>query len=142
MPRKTDLPVKDDTPTSLTKPLTSLPPASVAFIHNYLDEYSLDPYEFRLYAHVVRRTGGKPEGVCFASLKKIAQTCKMSTRKAQQAMQVLIKANLVSQNKRGGRTDEYRVKPASEWAPRQQLDEIREEVRSKKEKTELPDDDF
>jgi predicted metal-binding transcription factor (methanogenesis marker protein 9) len=100
-------------------------PASVAFVHNFLDEYGLDPYEFRLYAHIIRRTGGKTEGVCFASLNKIAKICKMSPRKAQQAMKVLIKANLVTQNKRIGRTDEYRVMPASDWVSSEDLEGIR-----------------
>jgi predicted MarR family transcription regulator len=103
-------------------------PSSVAFVHNFLDEYGLDPYEFRLYAHIVRRTGGKPEGVCFASLRKTAEICKMSTRKAQQAIKVLIKANFVTQTKRTGRTDEYRVTPVSEWVPKEDLDEIRKAI--------------
>ncbi|MBD2415758.1 hypothetical protein FACHB389_25930 [Nostoc calcicola FACHB-389] len=103
-------------------------PSSVAFVHNLLDEYGLDPYEFRLYAHIVRRTGGKPEGVCFASLRKTAEICKMSMRKAQQAIKVLIKANLVTQTKRTGRTDEYRVTPVSDWIPPEKLEEIRKAV--------------
>lgn len=104
------------------------PPSSVAFIHNFLDEYGLDPYEFRLYAHIVRRTGGKPEGVCFASLRKTAEICKMSMRKAQQAMKVLIKANLVTQTKRTGRTDEYRVTSVNNWASKDELDKIRKDA--------------
>ncbi|MEA5574643.1 helix-turn-helix domain-containing protein [Calothrix sp. UHCC 0171] len=103
-------------------------PSSVAFVHNFLDEYGLDPYEFRLYAHIVRRTGGKPQGVCFASLRKTAEICKMSTRKAQQAIKVLINAHFVTQTKRTGRTDEYRVTPVSEWVPKEELDEIRKAI--------------
>ncbi|ABA19923.1 hypothetical protein Ava_0297 [Trichormus variabilis ATCC 29413] len=103
-------------------------PSSVAYIHNFLDEYGLDPYEFRLYTHIIRRTGGKPEGVCFASLRKTAEICKMSMRKAQQALKVLMKANLVIQRKRNGRTDEYRITPVSEWVAGEKLDEIRQEI--------------
>jgi predicted metal-binding transcription factor (methanogenesis marker protein 9) len=105
-----------------------MPPISVAFIHNYLDEFGLDPYEFRLYAHVVRRTGGKPEGVCFASLTKIGKLCKMSPRKAQQAMKVLLKANLVTQSKRKGRTDEYHVTLSRDWIDSSELEKIRKEI--------------
>ena len=104
-------------------------PSSVAFIHNVLDEHGLDSYEFRLYAHIVRRTGGKPEGVCFASLRKTAEICKMSMRKAQDAIKVLIKANLITQTKRRGRTDEYRVTPVSNWVSKDQLDEIRKTIK-------------
>ncbi|MBU7584161.1 MAG: helix-turn-helix domain-containing protein [Nostoc sp. TH1S01] len=100
-------------------------PSSIAYIHNLLDEYGLDPYEFRLYAHIVRRTGGKPDGVCFASLRKTAEICKMSMRKAQQAMKVLINANLVTQKKRTGRTDEYKVTPIHTWVAKEELDNIR-----------------
>ncbi|MEH2024222.1 helix-turn-helix domain-containing protein [Nostoc sp.] len=110
-------------------------PSSVAFVHNFLDEYGLDPYEFRLYAHIVRRTGGKPEGVCFASLRKTAEICKMSTRKAQQGIKVLIKANFVTQTKRTGRTDEYRVTPVSDWVPKEELDEIRKAIAGNSTKT-------
>jgi len=107
-------------------------PSSVAFIHNVLDEYGLDPYEFRLYAHIVRRTGGKTQGVCFASLRKTAEICKMSMRKAQQAIKVLIQANLITQTKRTGRTDEYRVTPVSDWVSNDQLDKIRKTIKTTK----------
>ncbi|MEH1927564.1 MAG: helix-turn-helix domain-containing protein [Nostoc sp.] len=113
-----------------SSPIANSYPSSVAFIHNVLDEYGLDSYEFRLYAHIVRRTGGKPEGVCFASLRKTAEICKMSMRKAQQAIKVLIKANLVTQTKRTGRTDEYRVTPVSDWVSKDQLDQIRKTIKT------------
>jgi DNA-binding transcriptional regulator GbsR (MarR family) len=110
---------------------TSTPaPSSVAFVHNFLDEYGLDPYEFRVYAHMVRRTGGKTDGVCFASLTKTAKFCQMSVRKAQQSLKVLLLANLLTQNKRKGRTDEYKVTPASQWVPSEKLVEIRKSVAS------------
>ncbi|MBC6430002.1 helix-turn-helix domain-containing protein [Nostoc sp.] len=115
-----------------SSPIANSYPSSVAFIHNVLDEYGLDSYEFRLYAHIVRRTGGKPEGVCFASLRKTAEICKMSMRKAQQAIKVLIKANLVTQTKRTGRTDEYRVTPVSDWVSKDQLDQIRKTIKTAK----------
>lgn len=108
------------------------PPESVAYIHAFLDEYGLDPYEFRLYAHMVRRTGGKPEGVFFASLTKSALICDMSVRKAQQALKVLIKANLIKQTKRHGRTDEYRVTPTKEWVSKDELAKIRTDATSRK----------
>lgn len=108
------------------------PPESVAYIHGFLDEYGLDPYEFRLYAHIVRRTGGKPEGVFFASLTKSGGICDMSVRKAQQALKVLLKANLIKQTKRQGRTDEYRVTPTKEWVSREELAKIRASATSPK----------
>jgi len=113
----------------VTKEISSAPD-SVAFVHNFLDEYGLDPYEFRVYAHMVRRTGGKPDGVCFASLTKTATICQMSVRKAQQSLKVLLLANLLTQNKRKGRTDEYKVTSASQWVPAAELEGIRKTVAS------------
>jgi predicted transcriptional regulator len=101
------------------------PPSSVAFVHNYLDEYGLDPYEFRIYAHIVRRTGGKPDGICFASLSRIAEICKMSPRRAQQSIQVLMAANMIERTKRPGRTDEYKVTPTMQWVSIQELQNLR-----------------
>jgi DNA-binding transcriptional regulator GbsR (MarR family) len=110
------------------------PPASIAYIHNFLDEYGLDPYEFRLYAHIVRRTGGKPEGICFSTIATIAEICKISSRKIQQAMKVLKEAKFIKQDKRRGRTDEYRVLPASEWVSREELIEIRQRLKDSPQK--------
>lgn len=110
------------------------PPASIAYIHNFLDEYGLDPYEFRLYAHIVRRTGGKPGGVCFSTIANIATICKISSRKAQQAIKVLKEANFIKQTKRPGRTDEYRVVPASEWVSREELVEVRRRLKDSPQK--------
>lgn len=56
----------------------------------------------------------------------------MSVRKAQQALKVLLKANLIKQTKRQGRTDEYRVTPTKEWASREELIKIRASATSPK----------
>jgi DNA-binding transcriptional ArsR family regulator len=53
---------------------------------------------------------------------------KMSPRKAQQAMKVLLKANLVTQTKRIGRTDEYRVRLVTDWVASEELKAIRMEL--------------
>lgn len=109
-------------------------PSSIAFVHALLDEYGLDPYEFRLYAHIIRRTGGKTRGICFAKLSTISGICKISTRKTQQIIKILMSANFITQTKRPGRTDEYRVRPASEWVPKKELVEIRERLKRNQQK--------
>lgn len=119
------------------------PPSSVAFIHRFMDEYGLDPYEFRIYTHMVRRTGGKLQGVCFSSISTISDICKISSRKTQQTIRVLINARFITQNKRLGRTDEYRVRPASEWVSREELVEIRRRLKDPQQKEiepQSPDD--
>lgn len=108
--------------------------SSIAFIHALLDEYGLDPYEFRIYAHIVRRTGGKTRGICFAKLSTISDICKISTRKTQQIIKILMSANFITQTKRPGRTDEYRVRPVSEWVPKNELVEIRQRLKGNQQK--------
>jgi len=105
-------------------------PLSVAFIHGFLDEYGLDPYEFRLYAHMVRRTGGKPQGICFASIGTISKICKVSSRKTQQIIKILVGAKFIVQTKRPGRTDEYRVRPATDWILPQDLEVLRQDLKN------------
>ena len=104
-----------------------LPP--LPMVHSDLDEYGLDPYEFRLYAHVVRRTGGKLDGQCFAKLKKIAESCHMSVRKAQYAFQVLCDAGFLEKEPRIGKTDVYRLLPKSCWKPKSEINFIRQRAK-------------
>ncbi|WP_293342354.1 helix-turn-helix domain-containing protein [Microcoleus sp. CAWBG58] len=101
-------------------------------VHSDLDEYGLDPYEFRLYAHVVRRTGGKLNGQCFAKLKKTAEICYMSVRKAQYALKTLCDAGLILKEQRRGRTDVYRLAPKSNWKPKEELKQIRQKAKESK----------
>jgi hypothetical protein len=119
-------------------------PVSVAFVHDFLDSYGLDPYEFRIYCHIVRRTGGKPEKQCFSSLSKIAETCEMSQRKTQQVVKFLVAARMIIKEAKKHpkyKTDIYHVTLASEWVPKLQLNELRvNKLRSRVEKQVLGED--
>ena len=111
-------------------------PNSVAFIHDFLDAYGLDPYEFRVYSHVVRRTGGKPEKECFASLATMADICKISERKIQQVLKFLVAVGMITKEKNSRRkTDVYRVTHSSNWVPKTQLDKLRRSKQSKNKKS-------
>ncbi|MEA5595643.1 helix-turn-helix domain-containing protein [Rivularia sp. UHCC 0363] len=125
---KTTTMIKEDIPKAVTRP------DSVMFVHNVLDEYGLDPYEFRIYAHAVRRTGGKLNGEYFASLTKTAEICQMSVRKAQYALKFLCEAGFLTQEKRKGRTDVYRMTHSKNWVNPEGLDAIREKVTGVKRK--------
>ena len=120
--------------TKETIPKAVTRPDSVMFVHNVLDEYGLDPYEFRIYAHAVRRTGGKLNGEYFASLTKTAEICQMSIRKAQYALKFLCEAGFLSQEKRKGRTDVYRMTHSRDWVKPEDLEAIREKVTGVKRK--------
>lgn len=79
------------------------------FVHADLDLYGLNPYEFRLYAHIARRRK------CFSSLETMAKICKMSVRKAQYALKTLEKSGLVQKTVRKGKTDIYELTPRNCW---------------------------
>jgi predicted MarR family transcription regulator len=102
------------------------------FVRDTLDEYGLDPYEFRLYGHITRRTGGKPEGVCFASVSKMAAVCHMSVRRVQYALRFLCEAGLIIREDRSGRTNAYKITSRENWAESTQLEEIRKQVKTSK----------
>jgi hypothetical protein len=113
------------------QPTDFVRPESVMFVHQFLDEYELDPFEFRVYAHVVRRTsrtGGKTQGEFFASLSKTAEICQISVRKVQQALKFLYEAGFLDQDKREGRTDVYKLTSTKDWVSKEDLAEIRERV--------------
>jgi hypothetical protein len=103
-------------------------PVSVMFLHQFLDEYELDPYEFRVYAHVVRRTGGKTQGEFFASLNKTSEICQISVRKLQYALKFLYEAGFLEQDKRRGRTDIYTLTPTKDWVKKEDIVAIRARV--------------
>ena len=120
--------------TEESTPKANTRPDSVMFVHNVLDEYGLDPYEFRIYAHAIRRTGGKLNGEYFASLTKTAEICQMSVRKAQYALKFLCEAGFLTQEKRKGRTDVYRMTHSRDWVKPEELEEIRDKVTGVKRK--------
>lgn len=124
--------VEETIDTDVAEPRSPLP-----LVHSDLDEYGLDPYEFRIYAHIVRRTSGKLDGECFAKLQKIAETCQMSVRKAQYALKTLCDAGLIIKLPRKGRTDVYKLAPKTNWEPKERLEEIRRKAKQSK-----PDEDL
>lgn len=105
----------------------------IIFVHSKLDEYGLDPYEFRLYAHIARR------GTCFASLQKTAGICGISIRRMQYAFKVLCEANMISKTSRGGRTSVYKLTAPSEWKDKKELAVIRERLKKGKPGAVAPD---
>jgi hypothetical protein len=62
-------------------------------IPNIVDDGNLDPYSFRLYAHL-RRVAGEA-GECWQSTETLAEACKMSTGKVSECKGILKEAGLV-----------------------------------------------
>jgi hypothetical protein len=88
------------------------------FIHSELDDYGLDPYQFRIYARIARRAGRQG---AYESIKNMAQGCCMSEGKAKSSLRFLIEQGLVSRESREGYTSIYRLNPKSKWLPKKQL---------------------
>jgi DNA-binding MarR family transcriptional regulator len=102
----------------------------VMFVISQLDDYGLDPYEFRVYGHITRRTGGRIDGQAFASIKKMAEMCKMSPRKLQYALKVLCAAGLLAKEEDSHRrTNIYKLTRQKDWVHKEQLENIREKVK-------------
>jgi hypothetical protein len=88
------------------------------FIHSELDDYGLDPYQFRVYARIARRAGRLG---AYESIKNMAEGCCMSEGKAKSSLRFLIEQGLVSRESREGYTSIYRLNPKNKWLPKKQL---------------------
>lgn len=92
------------------------------FISQAIDTYGLNPYEFRVLAHVARRAGNK--GVCNASQETISNACGIGKRNVMEALKTLCSVGILSKT-RTGRSNHYKLQKSSEWANPSKLQEIR-----------------
>ena len=86
-----------------------------AFIPSFLDEFGLDPFEFRLYSHIARRAGNG--GKCWEKIDGIAVVCRMERKTAYRAFQFLEDHKLISVERRLGKTSIITLNHQSEWIP-------------------------
>lgn len=97
-------------------------------VHSYLDLYGLDPYEFRLLAHIARRSS---KYKCSSKLEKIAVICKMSVRKAQDSLKKLDELGLVTKIARKRKTSLCDViHDTTKWKYPEYTAELEEERKS------------
>jgi len=100
-------------------------------LNSKLDDFALDPYEFRVYGHVARRAG--KSGECFSRVEDMASVCKMSTRKVRYSLRFLCEAGLLLEQKKPNRkTVTYKLAPMESWAENQDLEAIRSQVKNSK----------
>jgi hypothetical protein len=92
------------------------------FVRSELDDYGLDPYEFRIYARIVRRAGRSD---AWESIPNMAKACMMSESRARRAIQVLEAARLIESIERSGYSALRRLTPKSVWVHPDQLSAIR-----------------
>lgn len=84
------------------------------FIHSELDDFGLNPFEFRAYAHLARRIG-KRGGEYWESLKEGAAVCHMDVKTYRAALSSLEAHGLISREDRLGQTSIYRLAPKGAW---------------------------
>jgi predicted transcriptional regulator len=92
------------------------------FISNAIDTYGLDPYEFRVLAHVARRAG---QGTCNASQETIANSCGINKRRVMASLQTLCTLKILKKVKSTGRSNHYKLQPSSQWERPTKLQEIK-----------------
>jgi RIO-like serine/threonine protein kinase len=83
------------------------------FISKAVDDYGLDPYEFRVFAHVARRANGS-DGYCNASQDKMADICGINKRKVADSLKTLCELNILKK-KTTGRTNTYTLQKSTDW---------------------------
>ncbi len=92
------------------------------FVKREIDDYGLDPYEFRIYARITRRAGN---GEAWESLANMASACCMSLGRARRALHLLKLAKLVESIERPGYSTLYRLTPQHQWVESDRLQELR-----------------
>jgi hypothetical protein len=92
------------------------------FVRREIDDYGLDPYEFRIYARITRRAGN---GEAWESLANMASACCMSLGRARKALSLLKLAKLVESIERPGYSTLYRLTPQHKWVECERLQELR-----------------
>lgn len=89
-----------------------------AFIPSFLDDFGLNPYEFRVYCRLARRAGAG--GQCWESINNIADKCKMNRKTVMQAIAKLLKYCFIRQTKRPGKSDLYQLTHHRHWIKTQE----------------------
>lgn len=92
------------------------------FIPSFLDDYGLDPHEFRVYSHIARRAGG---GICFEGLKSIARCCLMDIKTVRQKIAVLVDMGMLRFKEQAGRPHNFTLTKHKDWKHPDFLPEIR-----------------
>lgn len=106
------------------------------FIDSKLDDYGLDPYEFRLYVRIARTAS---LGKAWESEENMAIACQMSIAKVKMSLQTLIARNLIHLESRAGVTTSYRLTPSTSWLPPIQVGQKTEEAEVDTEELRLSD---
>jgi hypothetical protein len=89
---------------------------TVVFYDVELDDAGLNPYQFRVYNRIARRSGGGDHN-CTESLAKMASDCQMSRPTLIRAIAELIRRRMIRRISRLGDTSYYALTDKSKWIP-------------------------
>lgn len=94
-----------------------------AFMPSTLDDYLLDPYEFRIYMRITRRAGVNG---CYESVNNMAKACRVSLAKARKSLHSLHELGLITiiDRSKQGLTNLCTVNPFSSWKPKRDIETI------------------
>lgn len=104
------------------------------YVDSYVDELRLTPFEFRLLAHIIRRTGSKPGGKYWVPTAKAAEACQMSESKVRESLRFLEEAGFIKKIKEEpGSSKVYVLQEHEHWPNgSKRVEEIRQEIKQKK----------
>ncbi|ODH03071.1 hypothetical protein A4S05_20985, partial [Nostoc sp. KVJ20] len=100
------------------------------FIPGFFDDYPLESSEFRLYAHIQRRSGVSG---CFESIPKMAKHCYIALKTAKNAIKLLLAAGMIEIQERIGTTNIYTPTSPSLWVSPDQIQLLRSQIKTTKE---------
>lgn len=79
------------------------------FIPRQMDDAGLTPAQFRVVCRVSRR------GACSESVGNMAKGCRLAVNTVKTVLPFLVSCNVLSKEKRTGRTSIFRVKSPAQW---------------------------
>ena len=96
-----------------TEPLKKHPIQSAMFVHSRLDDFGLNPSEFRVYGHLVRRAS--KTGRAWPSVKNMAKACRLHPRTLRKALKSLASYQMIKPEPQLGETTVYTLLPLPQW---------------------------
>lgn len=104
----------------------------VLFVHSDVDDFGLNPQEFRIYAHLARRADRKM--IAFPHVQTIAEHCLIGRTKTIEALASLAQRGMIEKRKYEGFQNRayYVITPREQWKnPPESLESSGDELSSK-----------
>lgn len=76
------------------------------FVHSDIDDAGLSPHQFRVYAHLARRSNDR---AAWPAISSIARVCRMDQKSVRAAIKALVERGFLSVTERPGKTSLYRL---------------------------------